>query len=146
MQETEMIPSKKWKEEEEDRKPDEAKRNYDIWPQRTMFMHDELSKKEISFSPSLHSRFAAEFGCRCCLTSKFSCIEISLDDTVENCTVFSWVHKGKMWNVKVQFLVTHIYDANSIQICDSLIRGPYRKHQMYDVCMCVCVREPKNKR
>lgn len=46
------------KKKKKEKKFDEAKRNYDIWPQHTMFMHDELSKKEISFFLLLLSPFS----------------------------------------------------------------------------------------
>lgn len=80
------------------RNNDEAKRNYDIWPQRTMFMHDEVSKKEISFF------FFFQF------FLLFLFVEIlmhwaSMDETMPKMYASSWVHKGKMWNVKVQFRI-----------------------------------------
>lgn len=128
-----MIPSKN----------DEAKKSKrHFTTQHTMFMHDELSKKEITFFLLFFSCFVHV--CHRCVNvyvkeflSQRFCFFLALvsSSLVHRVRIFSAIEfsirtkclfsvectKEKWQNVKVQFLAIHFSNPNPIQISDSLI-------------------------
>lgn len=109
-------------------KKSEKRKDDDIWPQHTMFMHDELSKKEISFFFFfLSSRFSFDFLLVCAMSSEIRMHWMPMNDSAEYvCTVECTKEKCEM--SRFNSWPIHEFRCRSpIQIVDSLIL--YNSHR-----------------